>query len=260
MDEPCSVCGEPLDDNDNVFECDGCTTSFHLRCGGATKKDNTARANSKSLRINCTLCMANPATCLAENVKTIMKFVFKIDLFNQKQVEINTKVNNMMSNTADKMNEISEKLESLGSSELKSAESNTKKFAKTNVNPVVVVKSKEKQPSKKTVDEIRKKVDKKVKVCNARNIKDGGVVLSCENNNDTMKVFSLVEESYGESYEVRLPEEKKPRVRIKNISDKIEKENLIDEIKKMNAELQDTEMKLVTVKQYTYYAYANKQF
>lgn len=255
MDETCSVCNEELESDDNVFECDGCTTSFHLRCGGATKKDAEARKKSKCLRLYCTLCVANPAMCVAENVKTVMKFVHKIDLFNQKQVEINTKVNDILSNTAEKVNEMSEKLESFGSSDSKSAQSKSSRATKTNVNPVVVVKPKEKQASKKTVEEIRKKVDKNVKVCNARNIKDGGVVLSCENSNDTMKVKKIVEDSYGANYEVSLPEAKKPRVRITNVSDQIEKDKLIDEIKKMNAELKNFDMKLVTVidkKKYSY--------
>lgn len=84
-------------------------------------------------------------------------------------------------------------------------------------------------------------------VCNTRNIKDGGVVLSCENSSDTMKVKQIVEASYGKNYDVRLPEVKKPRVRITNISDQIDEDKLIDEIKKMNADLKEVDMKLVTV-------------
>lgn len=252
---PCSMCNELIDSDENVFECDGCTKSFHLKCGGATKKDNSARKISKSLRLYCTVCVTNPAECLAENVKTIMKFVHKIDLFNQNQTQINAKVNDVMSNTAEKINEMSEKLESLDYSDSKTIPSKPTRAVKTNINPVVVVKPKEKQDSKKTVEDVRKKIEKNVKVCNARNIKDGGIVLSCENSNDTMKVKKIVEESYGKNYEVRLPATKKPRVRITNISDKMKKEKLIDEIKKMNVELKDVDMKLITVidrKRYSY--------
>lgn len=71
--------------------------------------------------------------------------------------------------------------------------------------------------------------------------------MSCENINDTMRVKQIVEESYGQNYDVRLPEIKKPRVRIMNVSDRVEEENLINEIKKMNSELKDVDMKLITV-------------
>lgn len=249
MASPCSVCREEIEDDDDSFECDGCSVTLHLKCGGATKKDKMAREKSKCLRVYCTICISNPAACVADNVKTIMKFVHKIDLFNQKQVETNAKVNDILVNTIEKMNEIGDKVESLGSTDPKSSASKqSSKAVKTKVNPVVVVKPKEKQASKKTVEEIRNKVDgKNIKVCNARSIKDGGIVLSCENSNDTMKVKQIVEESYGANYDVRLPEAKKPRVRITNVTDRLDEDKLIDEIKKMNVELKDVEMKLVTV-------------
>ena len=93
MDSPCSVCNEAIEDDDDVFECDGCSDSLHLKCGGATKKDISARKVSKCLRVYCKLCVSNPAAIVADNVKTIMKFVHKIDLFNQKQIETNARVN-----------------------------------------------------------------------------------------------------------------------------------------------------------------------
>lgn len=234
MSSPCSVCNKKFEENDDVFECDGCTDTQHVKCGGVTKKDCVARNGSKSLRLYCSYCVTNPAACLNENVTTILKFLHKIDLFNQQQVETNTKVNRLLANTIERVNEIGDKIESLGS--IESNASTSKKTntnaVKTEVNPVVV------DP---VVD------GKNVKVCKARNIKDGGVVLSCVSNNDTMRVKQKVEESYGENYEVSLPEAKKPRVRITNVSDRIDEDKLIGEIKMMNSELKDAEMKLVTV-------------
>lgn len=248
MSTKCSMCDETFDDDvADEFECDGCCDSFHLKCGGVTKKDYTARQIGKSLRVYCTNCSKSPETCVADNIKLILKFVQKIDLFNQKQVETNTKVNDILLKTTEKVNEIGEKIDAFGTSIPNSGtKSSYAKAVKTKVNPVVVVKPKEKQASKKTVEEIRAKV-KNVKVCNTRNIKDGGVVLSCENSSDTMKVKQIVEASYGKNYDVRLPEVKKPRVRITNISDQIDEDKLIDEIKKMNADLKEVDMKLVTV-------------
>lgn len=249
MDTLCSVCNEALDDETNVFECDGCCDSFHLHCGGATRTEVKTRKNSRCMRIFCKVCVASPETCAAENMKTILKLSLKLDTFNAKQIETNIRVNDILSNLAEKINDMYEKFESFNMNE---ATSNTKpsyaKAVKTKVNPVVVVKPKEKQASKKTVDDIRAKVNSaSIKVCNARNIKDGGIVLSCENSNDTMKVKKIVEESYGKNYDVRLPEAKKPRVRITNVSDQIAEDQLIIEIKKMNAELKDVDMKIITV-------------
>lgn len=119
MDALCSVCNEAFDDSENVFECDGCCDSFHIKCGGVKKADSKARQTSTCLRIYCKVCVASPETCAAENLKTILKVVFKIDHFNSKQVETNIKVNDILSSTVEKVNEINEKLESLGTPELK---------------------------------------------------------------------------------------------------------------------------------------------
>lgn len=257
----CSVCKLELDDDD-AFECDGCTVRYHLKCGGATRKEIVIRKNSNCLRVFCKDCLVSPITTVAENVKTIMKFVHKIDLFNQKQIETNDRMNNLLVNTVEKVKNIGDKLEIIDCDGHKNGSSKVS-FAnvlKSKVNPVVVVKPKEKQASKKTEEDIRKKiVDKNVKVCNARNIKDGGIVLSCENNNDTMKVKQIVEDSYGENYEVRLPEVKMPRLKITNISEKIEEDDLIDEIKKMNGDLKDIEMKVITLIKKTKKAYSYRE-
>lgn len=115
------------------------------------------------------------------------------------------------------------------------------------IKPVVVIKPKEKQQCKKTLDEITNKIkSNEVNVCNTRSIRDGGIVLSCTDANETVKMKQLIEMNFGENYNVELPKINKPRIRISNICKNIPKELIIDKLKENNHEI-DFEMNLIAV-------------
>lgn len=84
-------------------------------------------------------------------------------------------------------------------------------------------------------------------MCGTRSVRDGGVVLSCSDTAETMKVKNLICEKMGDAYEVILPKIKNPRLRVTNIDIDIPKESIIDELKKHNDEIKGIEMKLITV-------------
>lgn len=86
-----------------------------------------------------------------------------------------------------------------------------------------------------------------MKVCSSRNFREGGIILSCENTNETMKVKQIVNEKFGDNYEVVLPKVKYPRIRVSNIDEWIPKESIIEELKKHNEQIKDIDMRLVTV-------------
>lgn len=116
------------------------------------------------------------------------------------------------------------------------------------VKPTVVIKPKTNQQSKKTLEDISTNVnDSALDVCGTRKIKGGGVVLRCNNSKDTLKVKQLVNDKLGDNYDVVLPKVKLPRLRITNIDPEIEKDNILDELKHHNPQLQVMELRLVAV-------------
>lgn len=258
MDIKCPECGNEMDDNNDVFECDGCASHFHLKCGGTNKTEVKARKNSKCLRMYCSHCVNNPANCVAENVKMVMKMVFKLDLFNQKQVENQVKMEDSITHSSERLADIKGQIDLLHK---KSEENNNNGTAKRQIyanvvkssapaiKPAVIVRPKDtQQKCEKTYDDITGNIDdKEVNVCNIRHVRNGGVLLSCNNTNDTMKVKQLVESKFGENYDVQLPTIKKPRVLITNICDKINEEDIIKELKGKNEALKDMNLELKKV-------------
>lgn len=116
------------------------------------------------------------------------------------------------------------------------------------VKPAVVIKPKSQQTSKKTIEEISSKIDKNdLKMCDTRNIRNGGVVLCCDDPSETLKVKQMVNEKLGSNYEVTLPKVKLPRVRITNIAPDISNDIIIAELKKHNEPINNMNMRLITV-------------
>ncbi|XP_055306893.1 uncharacterized protein LOC129571155 [Sitodiplosis mosellana] len=207
-----------------------------------------------------------------EKLKTIMKMLYKLDVFNQEQkphIAIN---NESISSLSSKLNVISSKLDSVSSSGSNSSNSSgsnnnsnnnnnatsdtsrqtANSYAsvakKGNVKPAVVIRPKNRQDSKKTFEDITKNVERDaVNVCGTRNVKDGGIVLRCVNATETMKVKQIVSEKLGDDYEVVLPKVKHPRLRITNIPVESQKELVIEELKKHNETIRGMDIKLVTV-------------
>lgn len=250
MTSLCYKCELDVGDDD-FAECDNCDNLFHLKCVGTTKTESKARKNSKCLRIYCPECIDSKSNGTFEKLKEILAVLYKLDLFNQQQ---------KTSNIANLPQLIESKLNALTASFSSAIESNNvdnalkrnkpsyADISKRNVKPTVVIKPKKSQHCAKTFEDLSNNVEKsKVNVCSTRNIRNGGVVLRCENASETMKVKQIVDEKLGQEYDVVLPKIKSPRLRVTNIDTEIPKDEILNELIKHNVELTYADMRLITV-------------
>lgn len=254
MDSLCYKCEKEIKDDDDYSECDSCDTLFHLKCGNVTKKEFNARQNSKCLQLYCPDCFQSKSNGTAAKLNEIIKVLYKLDLFNQEQKVAKDKTASSIQNQLQSLDKkiSSNKTPVASSSKLNAKSRNqTSSYAsvtKTSVKPAVVIKPKTKQISSKTFEDITNNVDKsQVNVRSTRNVRDGGVVLRCENATETMKVKQIVNDKLGDKYEVVLPKVKHPRLRITNIDPDIENDSILDVLKQHNNELHEINMTLITV-------------
>lgn len=74
-----------------------------------------------------------------------------------------------------------------------------------------------------------------------RKIRGGGVIVDCATNASSLEMKSLIEEKFGEKYEVQLPKMLKPRVKIFRVE--VENEIIVD-LKDQNEWLSEGEFEL----------------
>lgn len=246
----CGRCDEELETKDECFDCDSCAARYHLTCCGVSKAELKARKTSKCLRLYCTSCFSLFTCGIVSKVDELLKFIHKMDLFNQESKLTKYNDNALLQSIMTKINNVEERITSI---EYGMANSNTPtSFAnivkKGNVNPVVIIKPKKKQKCADTLEEITKNINKKdLNVCKTRNTRNGGVVLCCENTSETMKAKQLINDKLGNEYEIVLPDIKNPRLRISNLDAGIDDNSLINVLKTHNQLIADIDMKLITV-------------
>lgn len=259
---------EKEEEEECIVTCDKCEFDFHLRCAKTKKEEVAIRKDSKCLKIFCPTCLVDTSDFIERKLIETTKLLYKIDLFNQERKPDLTIDSANIKSIVKKVNSIEAKIETNTKSNISNVniQNNNGKKSYANVvkpaQPTVVIKPKKKQNSKETFEEITKTVDKSelnvTKIRNARNTRDGGIVLRCNDVSETMKVRQAVNKQMSEKYDVILPEVKQPRIRITNIDIEIANEEIVNELKKYNQEIHDVDMKLITTINRKFRSYESK--
>lgn len=261
MDSLCYICENPIEEEEESTECDNCESSFHLLCADVQKSAVNANAKHKCLLLYCPECVEKRSSSTKEKVKKILNLLYKIDLFQQNQKPQNVIDSELIKSMAVKLNDVEKKIDTCNVQVRSNSSSNivsngthsttptyASVFKRSNVKPAVVIKPKKQQNSAKTLEAVTNKVTKSdLKVCGTRNVRDGGIVLRCENSTETMKAKQIINEKLGDDYEVILPKIKNPRLRVTNLPIEIPEENITSELKIYNESIIDIEMRVVTV-------------
>lgn len=248
MSSKCNKCSKETT-NIDAFECDGCAVILHATCDKVSKRDLDARKKSNRLKIICLQCCSKGETIVAENVKMILKYVEKIDLHSQMQQltgkDIESHLTKIIKNNERIEKSITEAIKPIDSDIDQRNVSRKPSYADTVrkvVKPAVVIKPKNhKQNSKETIDEIKGQINyKEIEACGLKHVNGGGIVINCQTNTSTMKVKQMVEDKFGDKYEVRLPRVRNPRVKIFNVMDDIPENIIANELISQNEWLDES--------------------
>lgn len=237
MESICGICEKQVNEGeeDNLI-CDLCNETFNMHCGKSKKSEIKARKNSSCIKIFCPKCIGADENVLPAklNDDDIMTLMYKLDMSVQQQKageqsnnQMLNELMNVMKNMVEKVGKLDDRMQKVelasNVSDTNVAQTTASSFAnivKSGVpKSAVVFKPKQKQHSKKTMEQISNAVDgASINVCGTRNARDGGIVLCFNNTTDTMKVKEIVREKLGDGYDVTLPTIKNPRLRITNIA------------------------------------------
>lgn len=246
----CCKCREDIESDGTSFECDGCVKTFHNVCDGVKKTDVNHRKASERLKIYCSDCCKSPQMANIENIKTMLKFIYKIDAQVQQQsmsqANVTCQMEKLRADVATVNGSIDVMKKALANTAVQQPVEEKKSFAavtRAATNPAVIIKPKSvQQNSKTTIEDIKSHIDyKHIDVCDLRNVSGGGIAVTCASDASTLKIKSIIADKFGDKYDVKLPEKLKPRIKIVNVMNDVSDGEIVAELKRQNEWITDTD-------------------
>lgn len=258
----CAKCEQEATHEDG-FECDGCMYYYHLACGDVLKREAKARAASSRLQIYCKECVEkNPSVVSAVHVKSILKYVEKIDLVLQQQKISNEEMRRAVNDNSSEIKLMKDYMAVMhGEMRERNAKStdsvanhvqptgsyaNVLKNKGTGILRSVVIQPKNhKQRCEATLQKIKESIgDIERCVRDTKHTRNGGIVISCASAGDTVRMKQQIDTVMSDEYEVRLPQIKNPRVKISQINIDLETDDILHDIMNKNDLLNSAKMEI----------------
>lgn len=219
----CKSCTTEILEDEEYYQCDICKEVMHKACSNLSASEvRCLNLQKRTLRLMCNSCL---------------KFMEKLPTFMNMMEEMSNELNKIKEIVLKTDKEISENRIVMETNEVvKGRTENTIKSYSEVVQAkkeVLIVKPKQKTLHTEVkrdlitnVDPIALNVDVKM----GRNLRDGGVILECDNNASINTVKERIEKDMGNKYSVSLPKKINPRMKIVNVPSEISKD--VEELKR----------------------------
>lgn len=241
----CGKCDGEL--SGNIIQCDGvCGKKFHLKCADIKMNQYVYKALEEidNLKYMCNECKKNDMKAIKDRLNSIMSF---IDIYNEQarrnasDFEIMKKMVNDLKESVENKNCEGQKENLISYAEKVKATGN-----KTTV--VVMPKNKNNQKSEQTKKEIKNKIDPtKLKIERVRNMPAGGIAVECASSSASELLKTVAIEKLGNDYDIETPELKRPCIKIVDMSDEYNEEEIIEKLKLQNEIMENAEMKVLNM-------------
>lgn len=227
MDLSCGACNGSC--RTGNVRCGGyCEKVFHLRCVNVSEYEIDTMARCRNIKFICDGCI-NFIKSTNENYKNLMALVKENDV--------------KIRNEIDKTNNLVEEAKREIVSELKRNNVNVEKetyasqLKKNSNSAPVILRPKNKQNSEQTEKEVKEKIkpsslNLQVRGFSKRN--DGAVAIRCQNENERVVLSDEIKEKMGNHYDVQIPKMRRPKVLISGLSEDLDKQRIVEAIKKQN--------------------------
>lgn len=254
----CETCENDL--SGSVVNCDGiCGKKYHIKCLKMNAAVFKFYEETENMLFMCDDCKLDSIKAISNKLSKICSLFNIYDeqaKRNEASLEIIKQKVTELQNCIDEGNaEVKQKIDNASASGTTTALGSVKmsyaeKVKASKNNAVVIVKPKKsEQKSKETITEIKKKIDpSNLKIERVRNIAAGGVVLECANSNMSETLKNVATEKMGENYVVEIPKLRQPCIKIVDMTEKYDNDELLAKLKSQNNEIiGDAEMKVLHI-------------
>lgn len=214
MAEECGKCSTKIKDSESAVTCSGfCKLKHHSKCVELSVSEAQHVNNGKNIKWFCDKCLIfiDFGEQIQSEIEDLKKSVSKQFEDFKKTLKGNTSENNV-------------------TYEVKKSYANV-------ASEVVVIKPKNAQESKKTKEEIQKKLQPatlEVGITEIKNIRDGGVIIKCKHKEEVEKIKAAAEKKLNKKYNIKIPDQKNPCIKIMDIEEEMNENDLKRSILKQN--------------------------
>lgn len=233
----CILC-KKTDDSDQLWTCDQCQKRICTNCSklSASEIKCMELKKQRTLKFYCKPCLETMSfnKDLIEEMKKLRAVVKqqtgKIDMFTEEIKVLTQKVEQFEEKNIKQSSSIetavTEIKKDIVNSNLSyaSVTAGNKLVEKKlgNTDPVLIIKPKEVQESKKTKKEIKEKIDLSrlgAGVSGLKEVSHGQVIIRYENKKDLMKIQNKIQEEMSADYDTKSPTLKRPKIKIIGINE-----------------------------------------
>jgi hypothetical protein len=242
MPDVCNSCEEDVS-VDAVYCNGGCKKIFHRTCTTLNKAAVKYINECVNIKWLCNECLhlSDSMAKMQEKMVQVLEILQKHEEKFDNQAGILSDLQKKVDVSITVQKQSSDALKnSISSQNVNKGKVNSVSFAEVlknkNEEPVVVIKPKKGDQSSETTKKIvKEKIDPtKVQVNDLRNVSNGGVVMRCNNKADVDECKKMIENELGTAYDVSVPEQKRPSLKIVGLSEMLDKEEIVSKIKAQN--------------------------
>lgn len=212
----CTECRDKLEPPD-IIKCTYCSSYFHYKCAAISKTALKIINDSENIFWVCNGCKRFPSS------QVINMLEEQMNLLKHHDVLIRQLCGNVNLNADDRSN--TPGVKSLYSTSLKSSSA------------VIVKPKNHMQRNTETKADILHEVnpvDENINISSVKNIKQGGIVVGCQDENDISKFKNIINEKLGDKYVTTEVKGISPRIRVVGLSEDYEEESLVNHLKHQN--------------------------
>lgn len=231
MDRRCGKCNNSC--RDSEVQCGGyCQKIFHMKCVGLSKYECDAIFKCSNMKFICDGCL-DFITLTNENYKQLCNIVKETEEKISKEISKTSQMVEVRVDEAKReiVNEITKKTEKIES------ETYASKLKTPSNSAPVILKPKNKQECDVTEKAIKEKIKPSslnLKVDGISKRSDGAVAIKCQTDIARNVLSKEIKDTMGNDYEVQIPKMRKPKILITGLNEELEKDVIIEAIKKQN--------------------------
>ncbi|KAK9692779.1 hypothetical protein QE152_g34922 [Popillia japonica] len=232
MSSICGRCNKQMQPKDMVVVCSGiCKGKYHTSCVDLSHQNYTAIKECDlshqnytaikecgNIKYFCNGCLPILDFCM--NMQREMNALK--DLMNQKLIEFQKVIStNSYLTKSELRKQLNPSALEVGITGMKSVKDGG-----------VIIKCK----NKEDVEKIKKALE--VGITGMKSVKDGGVIIKCKNKEDVEKIKKAAEKKMKKKYDIKIPEQKNPCIKVTDIEEDMSEEELKTSIINQNSCMQ----------------------